>query len=154
MKHQRFLTWSHQNVLRRKVRERERESVSATADRQMLPPTIIFTGKSEQTVRNLNFSPGFIVRRQEKAWMNDDLIKVWVKEIWLKHTQAKCKRLGIQSSVLSFDAFVAHSTDGVKNQLLEGNSDILAIPAGCTWTCQLMDICLNKLFKAILRKVG
>lgn len=32
--------------------------------------------------------------------------------------------------MLSFDAFATHLADGVKNQLLEGNSDILATPAG------------------------
>ena len=54
--------------------------------------------------------------------------------------------------MLSFDIFAAHLTDGVKNQLLEGNTNILAMPTGCTSKCQPMDVCLNKTFKAILRK--
>ena len=45
-----------------------------------------------------------------------------------------------------------HLTEGVKHQSLESNSDILATPAGCTWKCQPMDVCLKKSFKAILRK--
>ena len=54
--------------------------------------------------------------------------------------------------MLSFDVFTANLTGGVKNQLLEGNSNILAMSAGCTSKCQPMNVCLNKLFKTILRK--
>lgn len=54
-------------------------------------------------------------------------MKAWVKEIWIKHAQAECRKLGFYDSKLSFDPFVAHLDDGVKNQGLEDNSDILAI---------------------------
>ena len=84
--------------------------------------------------------------------MNDDLMQVWVEEIWIKHTQAECKRLGFQRSMLTFDAFAAHLTDEVKKQLLESSTDTLTIPTGCTSKCQPMDVSLNKPFKAILRK--
>ena len=45
-------------------------------------------------------------------------MKVWVKEIWLKHTQAEYKRLGFQNSMVSFDAFVAHLTDRLKRSII------------------------------------
>ena len=85
---------------------------------------IIFREKTDQAIRNLNIPPGVIVKTQENNWMDDDLMKIWVEENWLKHTQAERKRLGFQNSMLSFNAFAAHLTDSVKNQLLEGNSDI------------------------------
>ena len=75
----------------------------------------------------------------KKASMDDDLMKVWIEEIWLKHTQAECKRLRFQNSLLSFDAFATHLTDRVKAQLLESNYDIL-ISAGCTSKCQPMSL--------------
>ena len=57
----------------------ERESVSDKwTNAQMLPPTIIFTGKTEQTIRNVNIPLGVIVKRRKKACMNDDLIEIWV----------------------------------------------------------------------------
>ena len=68
--------------------------------------------------------------------MDDDLMKICVEEIWPKHTQAECKRPGFQNSVLSFDAFAVHLTEGIKNQLLTGNSSILAILPVCTSKCQ------------------
>ena len=76
-----------------------------------LPPMIIFRGKIDQTIRNLIIPPGFIVRIHEKAWMGCNSIKIWVEEIWLKHTQSECKRPRFQSSMSSFDAFVPHLTD-------------------------------------------
>ena len=94
----------------------------------------------------------FSCQNTKKAWMDDDLMKIWIKEIWLKHINAKCKKLGFENSLLSFDAFAAHLTEGVKAQLLESKSDILPIPAGCTSKCQPMDVCLNKPFKAVLRR--
>ena len=50
-----------------------------------------------------------------------DLMKVWVEEIWFKHTQAKYKKLSFQNSMLSFNAFAASLTEWVKKQLLEIN---------------------------------
>ena len=114
--------------------------LSATTDGKMLPPIIIFMRKTDQTIRNLNTPTNFVVKTQEKAWMDDDLMQVWVEEIWIKDTQAECKRLGFQRSMLTFDAFAAHLTDGVEKQLLESNTDTLTIPIGCTSKCQSMDV--------------
>ena len=85
---------------------------------------VIFKGKTDQTIRNLNIPPRFIVKTQKKAWMDDHLMKVCVEEILFKHAHAECKRLRFENSLLTFDSFAAYLTDGVKNQLLEGNSDI------------------------------
>ena len=166
MKHQRFVTWSNQYILRKKVRgsvwfviqgvEKTFDGfvLSVTADGQMLPPMIIFKGNTEQTIRDLNIPTDFIVKTWKKAWMDDDLT-VWIEGIWLKHTQAECERIGFENSLLSFDVFAAHLSDGVKAQLLESNSDIpdiLPIPAGCTSKCQPMDVRYKKPFKAIMRR--
>ena len=124
----------------------------ATGDGKMLAPMIIFKGKTDRTVSDLNIPAGFIVKTQEKAWMGDDLMKVWVEDIWIKPMRAECQKLGLGNSLLTFDAFAAHLTCNVESQLLETKSDTLAIPAVCTSKCQPMNVCLNKPFKAILRK--
>ena len=97
--------------------------LSATTDGLLFPPMIIFKRKTKQTIRDLNILLGFIVKTQKKAWMDDDFMKVWTEEIWLKNTEAESKRLGFENSLLSFNA--AYLIDGVKVQLLESNSDIL-----------------------------
>ena len=71
---------------------------------------------------------------------------------YLDHIRAECQKLGFENALLTFDAFAAHLTDDVESQLLEVKTDTLAIPTGCTLKCLPMDVCLNKPFKAILRK--
>ena len=84
--------------------------------------------------------------------MDDDLKKVWVEDIWIKHIRAECQKSGFKNSLLTFDAFAAHLTDDVESQLLEAKTDTQAIPAGCISKCPPMDVRLNKPFKAILQK--
>ena len=44
---------------------------------------IIFKGKTDRTISDLNIPAGFIVKTQEKAWMDDDVMKVWAEDIWI-----------------------------------------------------------------------
>ena len=118
----------------------------------MLPPMLIFKGKTDKTIKKLRIPEGFIFKTQEKSWMDEGLMEVLVEEIWLKYVREVSKQLGFDNSLLTFDAFSAHKTDDVQSKLVENKSDILMIPPGCTSKCQLMDVCINKLFKAILRK--
>ena len=66
---------------------------------------VTFKEKTDQTIRNLNIPP--IVKTQKKALMYDDLMKVWVEEIWFKHAHAGCKRLRFENSQFIFDSFAA-----------------------------------------------
>ena len=159
-----FLTCCHRKVLRLKVsknawfalrvvkKKHLTVVLSATGDGKMLPPMIIFKGKTDRTISNLNIPAGFIVKTQEKAWMDNDLMKVWEEDIWIKHIRAEWQKLGFENALLTFDAFAAHLTDDVESRLLEAKTDTLAIPDGCTSKCQPMDVCLKRPFKAILRK--
>ena len=126
--------------------------LSATADGKMLPPMIILKGKTTKTIEKLRLPDGFIVKTQAKAWMDEELMHVWLEDIWLKHTKLMSQKLGFENSLLTFDAFSAHKTDEVEAKLVQSKSDILMIPAGCTSKCQPMDVCINKPFKANLRK--
>ena len=84
--------------------------------------------------------------------MDEGLMEVWVEEIWLKYVREVSKQLRFDKSLLTFDAFSTHKTDDVQSKLVENKSDISMIPPGCTSKCQPMDACINKPFKAILRK--
>ena len=54
--------------------------LSATADVTMLPPMLIFKGKTDKTIKKLRIPEGFIVKTQEKSWMDQGLMEVWVEE--------------------------------------------------------------------------
>ena len=59
----------------------------ATADGKMLPPMIKFKVTTEKTILELLVPEGFVIKTQEKAWMDEQLMQVWVEDIWLKHTK-------------------------------------------------------------------
>ena len=126
--------------------------LSAAADGTMLPPMLIFKGKTDKTIKKLRNPDGFIIKTQGKSWMDEGLMEVWVEDIWLKYVTKVSKQLGFDNSLLTFDAFSAHKTDDIQSKLVENKSDISMIPPGCTSKCQPMDVCINKPFKAILRK--
>ena len=147
-------TGSKECIVRTSGREKKHVTIvlSTTADGKMLPPMIIFKGKTTKTIEKLRFPDGFIVKTQAKAWMDEELMHVWLEDIWLKHTKLMSQKLGLENSLLRFEAFSAHKTDKVEVKLVQNKLDILMIPAGCTSKCQPIDVCINKPFKANLRK--
>ena len=106
----------------------------------------------DKTIKKLRIPEGFIVKKQEKSWMDEGLMKVWVEEIWLKYGREVSKQVGFDNSLFTFDAFSTYKTEDVQSKLVEYKSVILMIPPGCRSKCQLINVCINKLFKAILCK--
>ena len=61
--------------------------LAVMADENVLPPMIIFKGKADRTIKDLVVPEGFIVTTREKAWMDDERMLLWLREIWLKYTE-------------------------------------------------------------------
>ena len=53
--------------------------LAAASQGQMLPPMIIFKGKTDRTIRQLRVPCEFIIKMQEKAWMDEELCKYGVR---------------------------------------------------------------------------
>ena len=73
--------------------------LAASADGSMLPLFVIFKGKRK--LKNLSVPRGWVVTVQQKGWMDADLMKHWVQEIWLKYTSRR-------KALLLMDSFSAH----------------------------------------------
>ena len=76
-----------------------------TANGNMLPPMLIFKGTTDKAIKKLRIPEGFIVKTQEKSWMDEGLMEVWLEEIWLKYVREFSKQLRFDNSLLTFDAF-------------------------------------------------
>ena len=50
-----------------------------------------------------------------------------------------------------YDAFKAHTTDEMEAVLPSNSTNLIMVLPGCTSKCQPLDICVNKLFKGVLR---
>ena len=48
--------------------------LSATADGTMLRPMLIFKGKTDTRIKKLYIPEGFIVKTQEKSWIDEGLM--------------------------------------------------------------------------------
>ena len=80
---------------------------------------IIFKGTTEETIQKLNVTEGFVIRTQEKVWMDERQIHVWVEDIWLKYTKAMSEKLCFDNFLPTFDTFPAHKTDEIQEKLWE-----------------------------------
>ena len=90
-------------------------------------------------IRHCNFYRDWIQAK------DGDLMKKWIIQIWIKHTQHR-------KALLVMDSFHAHCAEDIQELLASANSEVAFIPGGCTSKLQPLDVSLNKPFKAICRK--
>lgn len=92
------------------------------------------------------FPSGLVVGCQEKGWMDEEMVKDWLKTVWSKVGGLSHKR-----SMLVQDSFRAHLTNPVQRTLQSLNTECVVIPGGMTGVLQPLDVCVNKPFKDRLR---
>lgn len=82
----------------------------------------------------------------KKSWANEDSIMFWLSKLYGVNNRRR--------RILVWDAFRAHLTPKVK-ELVRGryNSDMAAIPGGCTCKLQPADVSWNRPFKAKLAEL-
>ena len=120
--------------------------LGCTADGGKLPPMVIFKRK---TPPKEEFPRGIIIHQHPKGWMDEDGVLLWLNKAWGQRSGALMK----QPSLLVWDQFRAHLTDRVKNHLKRNKTVQAVIPGGLTGILQPLDVCLNKPFKANMRKL-
>ena len=64
----------------------------------MLPPMIIFRGKTYQTIKDIEAPEGFVVT-QEKAWMDESLMFIWFDQVRKSYAEKTPKGIGFQQIV-------------------------------------------------------
>lgn len=124
--------------------------LTVAADGSMLPPMVIFKGKR---CLKLTASEGVLVCVQTKAWMDEDLIKEYLKHIWQPYVEETADRLDLpdHNALLTLDSFKAHTTDNITKMMKEHGTTHCVIPGGCTSKLQPLNISINKPFKQILK---
>uniref|UniRef100_A0A6G5A925 Putative pogo transposable element n=1 Tax=Rhipicephalus microplus TaxID=6941 RepID=A0A6G5A925_RHIMP len=115
-----------------------------TADGRKLPPFIIFKRK---TMPKEAFPRDVVVRVNEKGYMDEALMREWIRTVWNRRPGALLQR----RNMLVLDAFRGHLTASVKESLRDGRTDLVVIPGGMTSTLQPLDVVLNKPFKDRVR---
>ncbi|VDL62964.1 unnamed protein product [Nippostrongylus brasiliensis] len=90
-----------------------------------------------------NFPPEVVVKANPKGWMNEDLMKMWLDEVW--NERPHCSNDPSQS-LLILDSARCHLTDSLRH-LYKESSKIAVIPGGLTKHLQPLDVGINKPFK-------
>ena len=118
-------------------------SCAATGD--MLPPMIIFKGKTTRAIHGVRSKGGAVITYQQKAWMDEDIMKPWITKVWIVYTKKR-------PSLLILDSFSAHITERIKSMFGRFNTTVILIPGGCTSVLQPLDVSVNRPFKDQLKK--
>ena len=104
--------------------------LSCIATGDVLPPMIIFKGTTTRSIAGVTNKNGAIVMYQEKAWMDEDIMKQWIMRVWGQYTKK-------QPSLLVLDGFSAHVTEEIQAMFARYNTTVIVIPGGCTSVLQL-----------------
>ena len=120
--------------------------LACTADGGKLPPFVIF--KRKTLPKNVKWPEGILIRCQDKGWMDDTLMRDWIKNVWGKRPGGYTKR-----SLLVLDSFRCHKSDDIREVLRDDHRTRLAIiPGGMTSVLQPLDVSVNKPMKVLLQR--
>ena len=112
-------------------------------------PMIIFrgTGKRIPFSERVTYDKKVVVRFQQNAWCDEEVMKFWVTHCW----KPACN--GPMHLIL--DVHRAQTTEDVQMMLKkECNTDVTYVPGGCTSLVQPVDVTFNRPFKTIVEQLA
>ena len=113
-----------------------------------LPRMVIFKRK---TLTKGIFPDRVVVKANEKGWMDEDLIRTWISEVFIKRPGGF---FHTSSPMLICDSMRAHLTKTVKLLVTPANTVLTIIPSGLNKILQPLDISVNRSFEGKLGKLG
>ena len=82
---------------------------TVAADGFILPPMIIFRGKTNQTIKDIEAREGFVIATQEKGWMDESLVFIWSDQVWKSYAEKKQKELDLNKSLMVYTTPSKHT---------------------------------------------
>ena len=95
-------------------------------DQSLLP------SKTDRSIKYLTVLENLCIFTQDKTWIDERLMMVLYKKIWLRYVRKIAKEIVFHKSLMVMVAFKAHSTDYVAEALLISHTGTVRVPAGCT----------------------
>ena len=102
--------------------------LTCAGDGSKLKPLVIFKRKTMPKIANKH---GVVVAVQQKGWMDENIMKIWIEKVW----RSRIGGLGRRRSLLVLDSFEAHKTEQVKRSFKSENTDLEAKVDGMDGTC-------------------
>lgn len=80
-------------------------TLCCTAAGKLLPPFVVFKGKTLRTLKKVEIPSGIFATTQAKAWMDEQRMLQWIDKVWSPYVSGK-------RALLSLDTFTGHLTEG------------------------------------------
>jgi hypothetical protein len=128
-------------------------AVIIVGDSTVLPSMIIFEGKHDGRIAQLEFTtypagPHYCC--QEAVWMDEQVMLAWVEEVLAPYVMTAPKDI---IPLVILDSYQCHMMASVVYKNQELGVKVKHIPGGCTSLCQPVDVGFNKPFKSCVQKM-
>lgn len=134
--------------------QRATVAVCFTASGIQLPSLVIFKGKESdkggKIIRDecASYPAGAIYATQEKAWMSESLMMMWIQKILKPYVDMAPEGI---IPLLFLDSYGVHKMGSVNRAINNLGVQVIIIPPGCTGVTQPVDVGYNKPFKGLVR---
>ena len=111
-----------------------------------IKPSLIFKGTGQRIPdrEKRQYDPRVVVKFQENAWCNEEMMVFWLRNMWKKPNMFGQQR----DRLLIYDAHRAQTTERVKTILTQECQTTLGlVPPGATSKVQPLDVTFNAEFK-------
>ena len=121
----------------------------------LLPPQLIYQGKTERCLLKIDFPNDWNVRYSETHWSNEETMLGYIDKIVVLYVESVREGLPLsktgQKAIAIFDVYKAHCGEQLLNKLRDKGLIPLYEPACCTDRLQPLDIAVNHEYKEILK---
>ena len=96
---------------------------TVTLSGEFLPMHLVYLGKTSQSLPKHIFPTGFSLTKNPSHWSNKETMMLYINDVLEPYMTAKRDELNQPTTpaILIYDAFRAHTTDGIQQRLQELN---------------------------------
>ena len=128
--------------------------LSCTMSGSLLPPHLIYAGKTNKCHPNITFPAGWDIHHSESHWSTEATMLHFIDCVLVPYVQTTRESLGLEKdhfALALFDVFASHRCESVLQALEKNNIKCCFIPASCTGELQPLDLTVNQVFKQELK---
>ena len=128
--------------------------LACTLSGQLLPPQIIYQGKTDQChPHGVKWPQDWDVTHTETHWSTSESMLRYLDKIIVPYVEQTRQDLGLPNArpLLIFDLYRAHITEEVQNKLDGVGALYVYVPAACTDAFQPLDATVNAQYKVELK---
>lgn len=128
--------------------------LAITASGVLLPPQLIYQGKTVGCHPKITFPPNWNITHSESHWSTEDTMLEYLDNVIIPYVTETRKKLELADdhpALVLFDVFAAHRCDSVLAKLKSHNIHQVFVPASCTGELQPLDVGFNQDFKQLMK---